>query len=104
MKLALFSYGFRPFFLLTGLYAVIAVAIWLLTLFTGTWPDNNLPPYLWHGHEMIFGFVAAAIAGFLLTAVPSWTGQPLAGSDRVDWGSPGPGISCQPAAGIHRDC
>lgn len=76
MKLALFSYGFRPFFLLTGLYAVIAVAVWLLILISGTWPVGSLPPYLWHGHEMIFGFVAAAIAGFLLTAVPSWTAQP----------------------------
>ena len=74
-KFALFNYGFRPFFLLAGLYAVIAMVIWLIILFSGTWPDSDLPPHLWHGHEMLFGFVAAAIAGFLLTAVPSWTGQ-----------------------------
>ena len=74
-RFALFNYGFRPFFLLTGLYAVITMVIWQIILFTGVWPDSDLPPYLWHGHEMLFGFVGAAIAGFLLTAVPSWTGQ-----------------------------
>ena len=74
-RFALFNYGFRPFFLLTGLYAVITMVIWLITLFTGTWVESDLPPYLWHGHEMLFGVVGAAIAGFLLTAVPSWTGQ-----------------------------
>lgn len=75
MNLALFNYGFRPFFLLAALYAVIAVLVWLMTLVTGMWPDDYLAPHLWHGHEMLFGFVGAAIAGFLLTAVPSWTGQ-----------------------------
>lgn len=71
----LFSYGFRPFFLLVGLYGVIAMLAWLTGLFTGMWPGDYIPAQLWHGHEMIFGFVAAAIAGFLLTAVPSWTGR-----------------------------
>jgi len=75
MNIVLFNYGFRPFFLLVGLYGVIAMLAWLSGLFTGTWPDGYLPAQLWHGHEMVFGFVAAAIAGFLLTAVPSWTGQ-----------------------------
>lgn len=74
-RFALFSYGFRPFFLLTALYAVIAMTIWLATLVSGNWPAQGLLPHLWHGHEMLFGFVAAAIAGFLLTAVPSWTGH-----------------------------
>ena len=37
-------------------------------------PLPNLPASLWHAHEMIYGFIGAAIAGFLLTAVPSWTG------------------------------
>lgn len=72
---ALFNYGFRPFFLFAGLYAVISMLIWLSTLMLGTWHDGMLPPYLWHAHEMVFGFIGAAIAGFLLTAVPSWTGQ-----------------------------
>src|SRR5690606_25317134 len=50
-----------------------------------TWPGDGLPPFRWHGHEMIFGFVVTAVAGFLLTAVPTWTGTravsgwPLAG-------------------------
>jgi uncharacterized protein involved in response to NO len=41
---------------------------------TGQWPEDALPLFVWHGHEMLFGFAAAAIAGFLLTAVPTWTG------------------------------
>lgn len=85
MNIVLFSYGFRPFFLLAGLYAVVAMLVWLTGLFSGMWPPGYLQPQLWHGHEMVFGFVATAIAGFLLTAVPGWTGQraisgwPLAG-------------------------
>jgi uncharacterized protein involved in response to NO len=71
----LFAYGFRPFFLLAGLYAIAAVTAWLWLYRNGTWPLPSLPPQLWHGHEMIFGFIGAAIAGFLLTAVPSWTGS-----------------------------
>ena len=74
-KFALFNYGFRPFFLLAGLYAVIAMLIWLMIHMTGFWPIDSATSYLWHAHEMLFGFVGAAIAGFLLTAVPSWTGQ-----------------------------
>src|SRR5690606_31006273 len=72
---ALFAYGFRPFFLLAGVYAVLALAVWLAALggTHGLLPPG-IPPHYWHGHEMLFGFVAAAIAGFLLTAVPSWTG------------------------------
>jgi uncharacterized protein involved in response to NO len=71
---ALFAYGFRPFFLLAGFYAVIAVPIWLWVYTRGAVPIPPLPAHLWHGHEMLFGFAGAAIAGFLLTAVPSWTG------------------------------
>lgn len=69
-----FAYGFRPFFLLAGLYAVILMAAWLWIYSRGLAPLGSLPPFLWHGHEMLFGFIGAAIAGFLLTAVPSWTG------------------------------
>jgi uncharacterized protein involved in response to NO len=69
-----FAYGFRPFFLLAGLYAVIAMAAWVWIYAQGLAPLGSLPPFLWHGHEMLFGFIGAAIAGFLLTAVPSWTG------------------------------
>jgi uncharacterized protein involved in response to NO len=70
-----FAYGFRPFFLAALLYAPLAVLAWLWLRASGRLPLPELPPQLWHGHEMIFGFVGAAIAGFLLTAVPSWTGE-----------------------------
>lgn len=70
-----FAYGFRPFFLAALVYGLLAVAGWILIRATGFSPLPHLPPQLWHGHEMLFGFVGAAIAGFLLTAVPSWTGM-----------------------------
>jgi uncharacterized protein involved in response to NO len=73
-RFALLAYGFRPFFLLAGLYAALAIPIWLAILLRGSLPLRLLPPQLWHAHEMLYGFVAAALAGFLLTAVPSWTG------------------------------
>ncbi len=72
---ALFAYGFRPFYLLAGIYALIAVPVWLWVYSQGMVALPGLPPQLWHGHEMLYGFVGAAIAGFLLTAVPSWTGS-----------------------------
>ena len=70
-----FAYGFRPFFLLAGIYAVFAVAAWTLMHRGDISVGAGWPPQLWHAHEMVFGFVVAAIAGFMLTAVPSWTGQ-----------------------------
>jgi Uncharacterized protein involved in response to NO len=73
-RFALFAYGFRPFFLAAGLYALIAIAAWIWIYRSGLAPLPATPPQLWHGHEMLFGFIGAAIAGFLLTAVPSWTG------------------------------
>jgi uncharacterized protein involved in response to NO len=69
-----FSAGFRPFFLLAGLQAVLMVPIWLVQYFSGLSLNLQYSPLLWHGHEMIFGFATAAIGGFLLTAVPNWTG------------------------------
>lgn len=73
--LVAFAYGFRPFFLAAGWYAVIAVGVWLWLYSIGSWPFGNLPAFQWHAHEMLFGLVTAAIAGFMLTAVPSWTGD-----------------------------
>lgn len=70
-----FAYGFRPFFLLAGLYAVASILAWLWVYRSGSGVSPGMLPQYWHGHEIIFGFVAAAIAGFLLTAVPSWTGS-----------------------------
>lgn len=75
MQFSLFSYGFRPFFLGAGLAGVLLVPWWALHL-QGALPlASGWPGAMWHAHEMLFGFVCAAIAGFLLTAVPSWTGR-----------------------------
>jgi len=65
--------GFRPFFVLTAASAAVLMAVWLLMLrglLTGAVPGGNL---LWHSHELIFGFVAASICGFVLTAIPEFT-------------------------------
>ena len=69
------AYGFRPFFLLAGIYAVLTVPIWVITLHGHDLSMMWLPAQIWHAHEMIFGFIIAAVAGFLLTAIPSWTGR-----------------------------
>jgi uncharacterized protein involved in response to NO len=75
MPNALFTYGFRPFFLAAGVSALVLVPWWAGSFAFGIPLASGWPPTLWHVHEMLFGFIAAAIAGFLLTAVPSWTGQ-----------------------------
>lgn len=75
MRFALFAYGFRPHFLLAGLAALLLIPAWALNVSYGVSLSSDWPPTLWHAHEMLFGFVASAVAGFLLTAVPSWTGQ-----------------------------
>ena len=68
--------GFRPFFLAAGLFAVIAMAIWMASfVFSIKFTFSSLSPTLWHAHEMIFGYVMAVIAGFLLTAIKNWTGE-----------------------------
>jgi uncharacterized protein involved in response to NO len=69
------GYGFRPFFTLAGLYAVLAVPAWILMWLGKLSLAPALAPIHWHAHEMLFGFAAAALGGFLLTAVPNWTGQ-----------------------------
>jgi uncharacterized protein involved in response to NO len=74
MHHALWGYGFRPFFLGAGVLAALIIPWWAGALAWGLPLETSWPPGLWHGHEMLFGFIAAAIAGFLLTAVPSWTG------------------------------
>ena len=83
---ALFNLGFRPFFLLAGVYALISIFIWG-GIYVYGWPVPRLPfsTMHWHAHEMIFGYGMAVAAGFLLTAVRNWTGldtlrgYPLAG-------------------------
>ncbi len=79
-RLVIFDYGFRPFFFGAGAWAAIAVAIWLAMLSGRIESPSALDPMVWHVHEMVFGFAAAAIGGFILTAVPNWTGRaPVAG-------------------------
>jgi uncharacterized protein involved in response to NO len=78
---AILSYGFRPFFLGAALHAAFAVPLWLWMYRTGVSPAGPFPPFVWHAHEMIFGYLAAAMAGFVLTAIPNWTGRlPLSGA------------------------
>lgn len=67
--------GFRPFFLGAGCWAVLAMALWFAVLQGAMALPSRFDPLTWHSHEMLFGFAAAAIAGFLLTAVPNWTGR-----------------------------
>ncbi|HJS37173.1 MAG TPA: NnrS family protein, partial [Burkholderiales bacterium] len=69
---ALLNLGFRPFYLLAGAFAALAVPVWALQ-YAGWLPRENI---LWHAHEMVFGYAFAVIAGFLLTAVRAWTGRP----------------------------
>ncbi|HZH48892.1 MAG TPA: NnrS family protein [Nitrospira sp.] len=78
--MAFLSYGFRPFFLGAALFAGVAVPAWVLIV-TGVSGSNFLyAPREWHVHEMLFGFLPAVITGFLLTAIPNWTGRaPLKG-------------------------
>ena len=72
--------GFRPFFFGAATWAVIAIALWLLELAGAIGLPSTFEAVAWHRHEMLFGFVGAAVAGFLLTAIPNWTGRlPIAG-------------------------
>lgn len=72
--------GFRPFFFLGATWAVIALALWMLAFSGSLDLPSKFEPMIWHRHEMLFGFVGAVIAGFLLTAIPNWTGRlPIAG-------------------------
>jgi len=73
---AVLSYGFRPFFLTAALFAAVAVPFWALIYAGLSSPGLLYPPREWHVHEMLFGFLPAVISGFLLTAVPNWTGRP----------------------------
>ena len=70
---ACLTQGFRPFFLAAGLWA--ALALWIGMFVSGSSVPSQFDPLAWHIHEMLFGFVMAAIAGFLLTAIPNWTGR-----------------------------
>ncbi len=74
---ALFALGFRPFFLAAGIFAVIAMGMWLAALQDALQTPAGFSSAAWHGHEMLFGYAAAVIAGFLLTATQNWTSIPM---------------------------
>jgi len=81
---AFLSHGFRPFFLLAGLAGFLLVPGWLYLFFHGGVLPSGMDALDWHIHEMIFGYLAAVIAGFLLTAIPNWTGRlPISGTPLV---------------------
>lgn len=72
---ALLSRGFRPFFLLSALFAAAAIPAWL-AIWTGRLAlAGPFGPVDWHIHEMLFGYTSAVVAGFLFTAIPNWTGR-----------------------------
>src|SRR4051794_32598864 len=76
--------GFRPFFLAATTWAAVSLAAWLSLLAGGIDLPSRFDPLNWHIHEMLFGFVMAAVGGFLLTAIPNWTGRaPVAGAPLV---------------------
>lgn len=76
----LFSYGFRPFFLGGAIWACAVMVLWILALSGRIDIGGDYGAMAWHGHEMLFGFASAIVAGFLLTAVPNWTGRlPVSG-------------------------
>ncbi len=89
---AILSAGFRPFFLVAAIWAAVAVPLWLALFGGEVGLPTALPPAAWHAHEMVFGYGAAVVAGFLLTAIPNWTGRmPLQGGPLallvVAWGA-----------------
>src|SRR5262245_41710848 len=81
---ALFSAGFRPFFLCAAAWSALAIPLWLLAFAGHVEVPSALAPTTWHVHEMVFGYAAATVAGFLLTAIPNWTGRlPLQGGPLI---------------------
>ncbi|SEJ10022.1 NnrS family protein [Paraburkholderia diazotrophica] len=77
-RFAMFNLGFRPFYLAGAAFAALALTVWLLML-AGVPVNGNyllrIDPIGWHAHEMVYGFAASIVAGFLLTAVRAWTGM-----------------------------
>lgn len=77
---AILSYGFRPFFLFAALYSGLSILAWMPIFMGDLQVSTVFAPLDWHIHEMVFGYIPAVVAGFLLTAVPNWTGRlPLQG-------------------------
>jgi uncharacterized protein involved in response to NO len=72
---AILTYGFRPFFFGAGVWAALAMVLWVPMLSGDLTLPTVFDPVSWHAHEFLFGYLGAVIAGFLLTAVPNWTGR-----------------------------
>jgi len=78
--IVILSAGFRPFFLLAALWACAVVPASVGFITGAVELPTAFPPLIWHVHEMVFGYGSAVVAGFLLTAIPNWTGRlPLQG-------------------------
>ncbi|MAC76449.1 MAG: short-chain dehydrogenase [Rhodobacteraceae bacterium] len=77
---AILTFGFRPFFFGAAVWAVLAMALWVPMLSGHLMLPTAFDPVSWHAHEFLFGYLGAVVAGFLLTAVPNWTGRlPIVG-------------------------
>ena len=76
VQIPLLDRGFRPFFLGAGLWAALAILLWTSSLRGWVVLPTAFAPIDWHIHAMLFGFLGAALGGFLTTAVPNWTGRP----------------------------
>ncbi|GAK33619.1 short-chain dehydrogenase [Iodidimonas nitroreducens] len=77
---AILTFGFRPFFFGAAIWAVVAMVLWILMLSGHLMLPSAFDPVSWHAHAFLFGYLGAVIAGFLLTAVPNWTGRlPIVG-------------------------
>ncbi len=77
---AILSFGFRPFFLFGAVWAALAMMLWVVMLTGRDVLPTAFDPISWHAHEFLFGYLGAVLAGFLLTAVPNWTGRlPIVG-------------------------
>ncbi len=82
---AILTFGFRPFFFGAAFWAALAMALWVPMLSGHQVPPTAFDPVSWHAHEFLFGYLGAVVAGFLLTAVPNWTGRlPIVGW-RLGW-------------------
>ncbi len=80
LKPTILQHSFRPFFMAAGIWATLAVPFWLMNYVGVLAFPAGFDGLLWHRHEMLFGFAGAAIAGFILTAIPNWTGRlPVSG-------------------------
>ena len=74
-RFALWDLGFRPFYLLASIFSALSILLWVCQ-YEGYLPATYVRSPAWHGHEMLFGYTMAVVAGFLFTAVRNWSGRP----------------------------